>query len=328
MANLTTVSQMDKLKVLCLTWDTNGSAICEKSQNLNVNTYTQVKSKLVKDCINIGAGFIEKELYNYVMPNLDDPKERIQIIHVSTQEEPSSQSYLHSSILPQKLGDLGYVLFKRFKNDVGEIQSGGINATNTSGSLRVSTYIHQSSIQSFREGEKSISKYVNMLHISKTNSSTKQENQFRFSSPHRGVTYGGICTYLYSKNYGTVCFIDVDFPYGNKSFLENMSKGYGDIQRQLYNKITINNMLEFFVHAPSRNEYFDVHFLFIMGEMKSSISEGNMDTLRNVNRDDLFSVTGRVEDLVKKDDIYKSLKGYPFMGGKTKWFHEGVNNRT
>ncbi len=265
------MSDLQGLKILAFTWNTDGLSICE-------NNIPDSSNRKVKGNFDWKHPFTKKEC---ALPNfMEDLKQRLErakakgeqphILVFTTQGEPENRSYFNEFLDTNPSFFSGYVRqsYEKLKG-ISEVQSGGKKRLydDSTGALRQSIYVDYNL-------EPYIEKVTEDATVFKTGSWNETQTA-RGKDKSRNL--GAIVTYLKIAKYGIFGFISVHLPSGIKRF--GITEGdVHDEDYQYYRETMIAANRMFLVRIIKKfildfKQKVELNYVLLMGDLNYGISE-------------------------------------------------------
>ena len=293
------------MDIVCFSWNASGLRICESASQFDADKKrTGFRGLLKKPCI-------APDFFENIRTYIKDKNPGVVVM--TTQDEDEKDTYFHSDFLPMSMREIGYSLLKRDKMDgIGEKASKGPVTTSEiptglpSGSaLRSSIYVRNNELESFKFGERKISKFFS-------------DGQLEHSLNHFGRVSGAIASYLWHQKYGRIVFIATHLPSGSEALKVGRGENYEVYRVASVASNTlclIDIMKKFITDIPK--DYKPEH-IFLMGDLNYDIVFSDKSTSDLINE---ISKASSMDKYRNNDELYKNIKEIPLKG-----FKEGIND--
>lgn len=267
----------------------NSSSIrwCETLDQKKENEKRQGIFNVFKKPCN--APYFVVEMINIISNNNPD------IVIVGTSDEPESQTYLHSDLLPIRLGEYQYEQVDRIKK-VGP----GTVGSDTELAMRCSIFIKRG----LSGGDKDIS---------------FDQSPFICYNQSEDRTSGAICIY-YKTYQGTSAFILVDLPDTASKLTYQMNGTMVNYRTMIKasNTLCLGNVINKFITK-------DIHHVVIFGDLNYEVTFRPSDGVNNKELSDGLYELSKIKQIYSSNDELKKE-----MMNNDSLFHdfkEGVNGR-
>ena len=269
------MTELQGIKILAFTWNTDGLSICEK----NIPGSVKSPDRDVKSNFDWKHPFTTKkcalpDFMKDLRVRLDTAKgkgEQPHIMIFSTQGEPETKSYF-AEFLQDFLSQHDYyrISYEKLKG-ISEVQSGGKKrlTDDTTGAIRQSIFVEKN----FHQYVKKVKK-VNTYNLFKTESEAVSQNA---TGKDKSRNIGALVTYLNIFKYGVFGFITVHLPSGIKRF--GIEKGsVHDTDYQYYRETMTAANRMFMLHIVKKfiidiKEKIGLNYMLMMGDFNYGIAE-------------------------------------------------------
>lgn len=274
-----------KLKVVAVTLDVDGLRFCETQSTLAAE---EKRSKWYNKILSRDKSCESPALFNDIFAHMQ--QEDTDIFIVSTQDEDTRNTYLHSDFLPNQLRELGYVNYQRhvLKN-VGQLSQD--DSDNNGSALRISIFVKESAYSMWM--------------------SSKVELDNKFPSYKnlvlKGKYHGGaIACHLKHINFGHIVIIAANLP--NADNITSLSAQEYSTYREYTNTIVQQGLIDI-ARAFWTNPALPIDHIFLLGDFASDLELPKSGTINP-------------SDILKYDFLTSLTKNIQVLSG----MKEGVND--
>lgn len=277
---------VNQLKIVIVTLDVDGLRFCETTSTVQAD---KKRNKWYNKVVGNDKSCVSPALFSDIFSHLI--KESADIFVVSTQDEDSRNTYLHSDFLPHQLQEIGYLTYQRYViKNVGQLNQD--NADNKGSALRASVFVKESQYTSWLNNKKELDRQF-----------PKHDSLLLNGKYHGGV----LAFHLRHSDFGHITILATNLP--NADNIKSLSAQDYAVYQEYTNSVVQQGLIDI-ASSFWLKPIVPIDHVFLLGDFASDLTlpeSGVVDTTT-----------------VLQHDFINSLKQKPrILNG----MQEGVDNR-